>query len=232
MKPNPKAPSVLVADDDDAMRQLLTLELEREGFQVFKAANGREALNTARSRLPDVALMDVEMPVMDGLEVTRRLREGPETSRIPVLIISALRAKNDIVKGLEAGAVDYVTKPFFLPELKARVRNVLRLKRVHDDLVAMKEDLIRHHLVVALQETRKIIHETLDDNVAVISRKLNEIASSGEGKLLANLGEIGQAVNNINNTVGNVDFLESAIMDLYERLSGLVKSGSPAGADR
>jgi DNA-binding response OmpR family regulator len=143
--------------------------------------------------------------------------------------MSVFGAKDDIVKGLEAGALDYITKPFFLPELKARIRNVLRLKRVHDDLVTMKEDLIRHHLAVALQETRKIIHETLDDNVAVISRKLNEIASCSEGKFLANLSEIGQAVNNINNTVGNVDFLESAIMDLYERLSELVKSRSLAG---
>jgi DNA-binding response OmpR family regulator len=214
MEPNVKAYSVLVAEDDEAMRHLLTIELEREGFQVFEAANGREALDTARSRLPDVALIDVEMPVMDGLEVARALRKGPETSGIPILIMSVLDAKDDIVKGLEAGAVDYISKPFFLPELKARMRSILWFKRIHDDLVTMKEDLIRHHLAVALQETRKIIYETLDDNVAVISRNLNQIADRSEGKFLPNLTEIGQAVNNINNTVGNVDFLESAIMDL------------------
>jgi DNA-binding response OmpR family regulator len=227
MDPNMKAPSALVAVEDAALRQLLMIELEREGFQVFGVANGREALDTVRSRLPDLVLMDVEMPVMDGLEVARALRKRPETSGIPILVMSVLDAKEDIVKGLEAGAVHYITKPFFLPELKARMTSVLRFKRVHDGLAAMKEDIIRHHLVVALQETRKIIHETLDDDIEVIARNMSEIVARCEGKFLRNLTEMGQAVNHINNTVGSVDFLESAIMGLYERLSGLVKSGSP-----
>lgn len=113
MERNAKASSVLVADDDEAMRQLLAIELERDGFQVFGAANGREALDTARSRMPDAALMNVEMPVMDGLEVTRTLREHPKTSRILVVIMSVFDAKDDIVKGLETGALDYISEPFF-----------------------------------------------------------------------------------------------------------------------
>jgi len=212
MELNTKAPSVLVADDDEAIRQLLAIELERQGFEVIGAANGREALEKARSRLPDLVLTDIQMPVMDGLEVTRRLREGPETRRIPVLIMSVLGAKDAIVKGLEAGAVDYITKPFFLPELKARIRSVLRFKRVQDELLVIGENLIRDRLAGTLRETREIIHETLRDNVAVIVKDVDEIR---------------QAIQNINATVGRVDFLETMIFDVYGRISDIAETATP-----
>lgn len=115
---------------------------------------------------------------------------------------------------LGAGAVDYITKPFFLPELKARIRKVFRFKRIHDDFVAMKQDLIKERLATPFGDTRKIIPETLDDNVAVIFKSLAEIR---------------QAIQNIDATVGNVDFLESTIMDLCARISNIMEAATPAG---
>lgn len=190
------------------------MTLELEGFEVTGAANGREALEKVRSLLPDLVLTDIQMPAMGGLEVTRRLREDPATSRIPVLIMSVLGAKEAIVKGLDAGAVDYIIKPFFLPELKARVRSVLRFKRVQDDLLAMREDLVRRRFATALGETRKILHETLEQNVAVIVKDLEEIR---------------RAIQHINATVGNVDFFESVILDLYARISDIAEAAAPVG---
>jgi two-component system response regulator MprA len=115
---------VLVVDDERAVRGSVRRALALEGYQVSEAAGGREALDALRERVPDVVVLDVLMPDVDGLEVCRRLRAAGD--RVPVLMLTAREAVADRVSGLDAGADDYLVKPFALDELLARLRALLR----------------------------------------------------------------------------------------------------------
>ncbi len=117
--------TILVADDDDDIRALVTLRLQRFGFEVVAAADGEQALALARDRCPDLAILDVTMPGLTGLEVTRALRADEGTKGIPVLLLTARVQDADLAAGLEAGAAGYVRKPFEPAELRARIEEVL-----------------------------------------------------------------------------------------------------------
>ncbi len=119
-------PSLLVIEDDEDIVELLRHNLEREGFQVWTAPSGEAGLDLAQSRLPSLILLDLGLPGIQGLEVCRMLRSSRETSRIPIVMLTAKGEESDIVVGLELGADDYVGKPFKVRELLARVRAVLR----------------------------------------------------------------------------------------------------------
>ena len=119
-------PLVLVADDDPDIRSLVALRLERSGYDVVAAGDGEQALATALERAPDLALIDVMMPKLDGYEVTERLRQQEATRHLPVILLTARVQESDIARGVEAGADDYVTKPFGRQELLARVEAHLR----------------------------------------------------------------------------------------------------------
>ena len=118
-------PLVLAADDDQLIRELIQFRLERSGYEVVTASDGDEALRLARERLPDLAVLDVMMPGLDGYEVTRQLRADEATSRIPVILLTARVQEADVAQGFEAGADDYLTKPFSPQELRARVQAIL-----------------------------------------------------------------------------------------------------------
>src|SRR3954451_15350677 len=115
---------VLVVDDEPAVRESIERVLRHDGFEVAVASDGREAVRRVAVVRPDVVLLDVLMPQIDGLEVCRRMRDTGD--RTPVLMLTARDAVNDRVAGLEAGADDYLAKPFALEELLARVRALLR----------------------------------------------------------------------------------------------------------
>jgi two-component system OmpR family response regulator len=119
---------VLVVDDEESITQLLCTALRYEGFTTASAGTGREALGTASSFRPDLVLLDVMLPDIDGFEVHRRLT-GSATPRLPVIFLTARREADDRIRGLTIGADDYVVKPFSLEELIARVRAVLRRTR-------------------------------------------------------------------------------------------------------
>jgi DNA-binding response OmpR family regulator len=116
---------VLIADDDDDIRALVAFRLERAGYEVVSARDGEEALRLAADHRPDLAVLDVMMPKLTGLEVTRQLRAAPATSAIPVILLTARVQEADIARGLEAGADDYIKKPFSPHELRSRVQAVL-----------------------------------------------------------------------------------------------------------
>jgi DNA-binding response OmpR family regulator len=118
-------PVVLVADDDDDIRDLVAFRLDRAGYEVLRAGDGQEALDLAKEHRPDLAVLDVMMPKLTGYDVTRELRADPATSRIPVILLTARVQEADVARGFEAGADDYVKKPFSPQELKARVQAVL-----------------------------------------------------------------------------------------------------------
>ena len=118
-------PKILITEDEPNLREILRLQLEKAGYDVIEACNGQEALDIAPRELPDLILLDVMMPVMDGYETCRKLRALFATRFIPIIMLTAKTSEADKVLGLEGGANDYVTKPWPVRELMLRVRNVL-----------------------------------------------------------------------------------------------------------
>jgi DNA-binding response OmpR family regulator len=117
--------TLLVADDDDDILQLVSFRLERAGYKVVTAADGQQALAAARQHQPDLAVLDVMMPGLNGYEVTRQLRADPATAAIPVILLTARVQEADVSRGFEAGADDYLRKPFSPQELRSRVQALL-----------------------------------------------------------------------------------------------------------
>jgi DNA-binding response OmpR family regulator len=118
-------PLVLAADDDQDVLDLVTFRLERSGYTVLQARDGEEALELAISELPDLAVLDVMMPKLDGFALTRRLRAEAATSRMPIILLTARAQDADLQRGFDAGADDYLRKPFSPDELRARVQAIL-----------------------------------------------------------------------------------------------------------
>jgi two-component system, OmpR family, alkaline phosphatase synthesis response regulator PhoP len=118
--------SVLVVDDERDILELVKYNLDKEGYQVTVVATGEDALAAARAKMPDIVILDLMLPGVDGLEVCRRLKGDPKTRAIPIVMLTAKGDEADVVTGLELGASDYVTKPFSPRVLTARIRAVLR----------------------------------------------------------------------------------------------------------
>lgn len=125
---------ILVVDDDPDILEFVRINLELDGFDVETADGGAAALKMAAENAPDLMLLDIMMPEIDGLTVLRRMRSDPSTASVPVIILTARSLAEDRVKGLDLGADDYITKPFDLEEMIARVRTVLRRSRQMRDL--------------------------------------------------------------------------------------------------
>ena len=128
------AGTILVVDDLDANLRMLEEMLTAEGYQVIVARNGEEALAIVASAEPDLVLSDVRMPVVDGFELCLALKSRPETWLLPVVLMTGASEAPDRIRAIEAGANDFITKPIDQPELKARVRSLLQIKRFTDDL--------------------------------------------------------------------------------------------------
>ena len=118
-------PVILVADDDEDILQMVAFRLERSGYAGVRARDGEEALQAAREHVPDLAVLDVRMPKLDGYEVTRALRADEATRRMPIILLTAKVQDGDVQRGFDAGADDYVRKPFSPQELRSRVQAIL-----------------------------------------------------------------------------------------------------------
>lgn len=128
--------TILIIDDMPVNIRILS-DLLMDEHEVLFATNGADGLQRAQSDLPDLILLDIMMPDIDGYEVCRRLKATPETAAIPIIFVTALGQEADEAKGLQAGAIDYITKPISPPIVKARVRNHLKLKRYQDMLAGL-----------------------------------------------------------------------------------------------
>jgi DNA-binding response OmpR family regulator len=123
--PERESPVVLAADDDADILELVAFRLERSGYTVLQARDGEEALQVALESKPDLAILDVMMPKLDGFELTRRLRAEEATSRMPIILLTARAQDADVQQGFDAGADDYIRKPFSPQELRSRVQAIL-----------------------------------------------------------------------------------------------------------
>jgi len=119
-------PLVMIVEDEAALVTMLRYNLEKEGYRVCEASDGEEAITMVDEAKPDLILLDWMLPVMSGIEVCRQLRRKPATHDIPIIMITARGEENDKIRGLNTGADDYLTKPFSMPELLARLRALLR----------------------------------------------------------------------------------------------------------
>ena len=133
---------ILIVDDNETNRDILVTRLSRHGYETLQAADGEEALASASQHQPDLILLDVEMPKLDGFEVCRRLKKDPTMPFMPIVLCTARAASQDVVTGLDAGADEYLTKPIDQTALVARVRSMLRIKELHDKVQAQAKDLV------------------------------------------------------------------------------------------
>jgi diguanylate cyclase (GGDEF)-like protein len=160
---------VLVADDDPDILTVVKINLELDGFEVDTAVDGEDALQRATSNPPNVIILDIMMPRMDGLTALHRLRSQASTASIPIILLTARGLPEDRVRGLELGADDYITKPFDITELAARVRAVLRRTQAARDLSPLTglpgNFKITAEIEKAIQEGRKfaLVHGDLDN---------------------------------------------------------------------
>jgi two-component system phosphate regulon response regulator PhoB len=150
---------VLVVEDEDALATLLEYNLGKEGYDVSIAPDGEEALLRVDERAPDLVILDWMLPKVSGIEVCRRLRQGPKTRNIPIIMLTARGEETDRIRGLDTGADDYVVKPFSMSELTARVRAVLR--RIRPGLtedVARYGDIVMDRVAHRVRRNGKEIH--------------------------------------------------------------------------
>ncbi|WP_288089851.1 response regulator [Roseiflexus sp.] len=136
---------ILIADDEPAVRQLLELVLRSQGYEVFVTQNGDQLVRTAQEWIPDLVIVDLMMPQMDGYEAIRQLRNDTRTAHVPMLILTARSTAEDVVTGFDTGADDYITKPFNIPELLARIRAHLRRAAqtpVHNPLTGLAGNVL------------------------------------------------------------------------------------------
>jgi adenylate cyclase len=154
------SPLILVVEDDEHAARRVEKTLVPQGYDVIIAHNGAQALARAAETPPDLVVLDVLMPEMDGFDTARALRARAESRAIPILMVTALSELNDKVKGLESGADDFLTKPFNTVELIARVRSLLRIKQLHDELQARNTLLER---LLTRYVSKEVAHEILLD---------------------------------------------------------------------
>jgi two-component system cell cycle response regulator len=154
---------ILVVDDEPFFRSVLKDAL-KDRYDILEGENGEEAISLARAKKPNLIIMDVEMPIKDGIAACRALKESAETRKIPIILFTSLSKKKDIARGLKVGADDYITKPMCLPEILARVGAHLRPKDYYSDLeqsdLILLLELAEH--ISAIRNPMTILHLIVD----------------------------------------------------------------------
>jgi signal transduction histidine kinase len=219
--PEPQS-NILVVDDAPDNLQLLTRMLKGKGYKVRPAPSGELALRGARATPPDLILLDISMPKMDGFEVCARLKADERLRDIPVLFISALNEPSDKVRAFQAGGVDYVPKPFNLEEVEARVRTHLELRRQKRELMA---SLTRMHELEKLRDnlTHMIAHD-MKTPLAVIQMTLELV----EPSLRAQAG-FGPLMNNAKGSAATLIEMIAQMLDISRMDSGVLKPKRTTG---
>jgi two-component system alkaline phosphatase synthesis response regulator PhoP len=154
-------PHILIIEDEPDINELLVISLEKNGYIVSKSFDGESGLKIARRSIPDLILLDLMLPGINGLDVCKLIKSQDDTSGIRIIMITALSQENDIVKGLEIGANDYITKPFSIKVLNARIESVLRRNTLSNDYIS-DSILIENIQITPRTRTVKIAKDILD----------------------------------------------------------------------
>jgi DNA-binding response OmpR family regulator len=209
ISPSPKKSlTVLIVEDDAELREILQVEFELEGLAVITAVNGSEAVITARRLKPDLILMDLLMPVMDGIEATLLIKDGEETKHIPIVMLTAAGNKEDIIAGLEAGAIDYITKPFFMPELKARIKAILQYKVMYDELKRIHDTMTRNESLRSVKELTEAVQGSINGPLTVVLGRIHLLRRKQGGISEDDLRTLESAANKIKEIVNHLGIVE------------------------
>ena len=200
--------TVLIVEDDDELREILQAEFELEGLTALTATNGSEAVTAVRELKPDLILMDLMMPVMDGIEATKIVKGDEETKHIPIIMLTAAGNKDDIVAGLEAGAIDYITKPFFMPELKARLRSVLQHKIMYDELKRIQDTLIRKERLQTVKDLTEAFQGSINGPLTVILGRIHLLKKKHSNIPEDDLETLEKAAHKIKEIVNHLGIME------------------------
>ena len=200
--------TVLVVEDDAELREILQAEFELEGLVALTATNGSEAVTAARELKPDLILMDLTMPVMDGIEATKIVKGSEETKHIPIIMLTAAGNKEDIVAGLEAGAIDYITKPFFMPELKSRLRSVLQHKIMYDELKRIQHTLIKKERLQTVKELTEAFQGSINGPLTLILGRIHLLKKKHSSIPEEDLETLEKAAHKIKEIVNHLGIME------------------------
>ncbi len=200
---------ILIADDSEITREAIEAVLAVDGYQLEMAVDGREALQKAQELHPDLILLDVMMPDMDGFEVCKAIRSLPEIAEVPVVILTALDDRDSMLKGFEAGADDFLGKPFNTYELRARVRTIIRLNRFRRLVEgrALISKLTERILTVQEDERRRIareLHDELGQALTTLSIGLNLLSEGIDTEPQQAIHRIDEMQHTIQETIGQV----------------------------
>jgi two-component system sensor histidine kinase/response regulator len=206
---------ILVVDDQPINVQLLKRKLERVGLQVMTASNGLEALEQVKTRKPDLILLDLMMPDMDGIEVCQRLQASSETRSIPVIFVTARTTKESKLEGLNVGAVDFITKPIDLDETVARVQTQLRFAAVNRENLELQRRLEESRRAATIGAVAQGIAHNLNNLLGVVIGYL-DLIKSGFDKPVT-----------VKKNAQNVDDAVQRIVGIVRQLSTLVVKSRP-----
>ncbi len=179
-------PRILVVDDNETNRDILVTRLEANGYATLQAADGEQALAMASREHPDLILLDVMMPRLDGIEVCRRIKSDTALPFMPIILVTAKTDTRDVVAGLDAGADEYLTKPVDQAALVARVRSVLRTKALHDQVQAQAAELAAWNRTLEQRVTDQVAEiERIGRLKRFLSPQVAQLVSSGDESVLA-----------------------------------------------
>ncbi|MEI6167565.1 MAG: response regulator [bacterium] len=173
---------ILVVDDEKDILELVNYNLTREGFGVVTAKSGEEGLNAVAQKKPDLILLDLMLPGMNGLDVCRKLKKDPATASIPIIMITAKSEESEIIVGLELGADDYVGKPFSIKVLSSRIRSVLRRQQVY--LYNQKNELRVGYFEISPSRFRVLAGGKPVENLTVTEFHLLHFLASRPGRVM------------------------------------------------
>jgi adenylate cyclase len=178
-------PRILVVDDNETNRDIIVTRLEAHGYETLQAADGEQALAAVKQHGPDLVLLDVMMPNLDGIEACRRLKSDTALPFLPIILVTAKADSKDIVAGLDAGADEYLTKPVDQAALVARVRSVLRVKALHDQVQAQAADLASWNRTLEQRVEEQVAEiERIGRLRRFLSPQVAQLVSSGDERVL------------------------------------------------
>jgi len=189
-------PRILIVDDDDSIRRLLVRLLGADGYDTEATPNGRSALDAVSARTPDLILLDVVLPDMDGIDVCRRLKSAPATRLVPVVLLTGMIDRTHRLNGIQAGADDFLSKPFDPGELTARVKSLVRLKRYIDELDEVDAIVRSLALTIEARDAYTEGHcERLSQYAVALGEELGlseaELSALDRGAYIHDVGKIG-----------------------------------------